>query len=138
MEDIKDELVMYFVVRCDLESLSYSKAMGQIGHATLMSFHELYQRDIDLALDYMSSPGQPKIILKGKNLAVLEKTKAKADELGIPNFLVRDEGRTVLEPGTATILGVGPVYKSKAADVVKRLQLLKDDDMPALNWLQKA
>ena len=40
-------------------------------------------------------------------MALLNLTSA-ADRGGLPYYLVRDAGKTELEPDTATVLGIGP------------------------------
>ena len=52
--------------------------------------------------------GMPKIVVQCASDEALKGLAAKAEAAGLPALLVRDAGRTVVEPGTATCLGIGP------------------------------
>ena len=43
--------------------------------------------------------------------------ESKASSLGLPTHVVRDAGRTEIEPGSVTVLAVGPA-PAQAIDVV--------------------
>lgn len=127
--NIDDEPRMYMLVRTDIPAMTIPKAFGQAGHAILNAWYLCFQRNPDLARRYVELGGQGKISLRANSLDVIMKAASKAKELGIPYFVVRDAGRTCLEPGTITMMGLGPTTKREASDIVKRLQLLKDQDM---------
>ena len=50
--------------------------------------------------------------------------KAKADEQGIPSYLVTDAGRTQIAPGSKTVLALGPWGKSRLDKLTGHLALL--------------
>ncbi len=52
--------------------------------------------------------GMPKIVLSCASGVELAGLAAAAEAAGLPVFLVRDAGKTVVEAGTATCLGIGP------------------------------
>ncbi len=52
--------------------------------------------------------GMPKIVVQCGSDEALKALAAKAEAAGLPTLLVRDAGRTVVEAGTATCLGIGP------------------------------
>jgi len=56
----------------------------------------------------------PKIVLRCGSASELRSLADQAEAAGLPTLLVRDAGRTVVEPGTATCLGIGP---APAADI---------------------
>mmetsp|Transcript_18433 Transcript_18433/g.31526 ORF Transcript_18433/g.31526 Transcript_18433/m.31526 type:complete len:86 (+) Transcript_18433:401-658(+) len=53
--------------------------------------------------------GQKKICVKVSSEADLIEMKKKADEIGIPNYLVADAGHTQIAAGSLTVCGLGPV-----------------------------
>ena len=52
--------------------------------------------------------GEAKIALRVPNLEELHRLAQRASEVGLNNFLVADAGCTQLEPGTETVLAIGP------------------------------
>ena len=52
--------------------------------------------------------------------------KEKADSLNVPYYLVRDAGRTEVEPGTMTVGAFGPGKVSEIDKITGNLELLKD------------
>ena len=130
LRDRAAEPRMWCVMRCDLPELSWPKALGQAGHAFVMSLAACFEYAPERALAYMRHPSQGKIILRAKSLDDLLKVQAKANEAGIPCALVTDEGRTCLDAGTTTCLGIGPSTLEAAGGVIKRLQVLKESDFP--------
>lgn len=119
----KGDYKMVFVVRNDL-GMSKGKVAAQCAHATLMCYK--------LALDHCpegvklwSYSGQAKIALKlDGNAQELLKLADKASEIGVVNALVRDDGRTQVERGTITVLGLGPSPAQLIDKVSGHLKLL--------------
>jgi peptidyl-tRNA hydrolase len=68
--------------------------------------------------------GMPKIVLRCASPEELLALAAKADAAGLPTLLVRDAGRTVVEAGTATCLGVGPAPAAAIDAITGQLALL--------------
>jgi len=95
--------------------MSCGKISAQACHASLGAFlrSELKQE--------WQKQGQKKIICKSDNLTDL---KNQADNLEIPNFLVKDAGLTELEPGAITALGLGPDKEEKINKITSNLKLL--------------
>ena len=52
--------------------------------------------------------GEAKIALRVPDLEELHRLARRASEVGLNNFLVADAGCTQLEPGTETVLAIGP------------------------------
>lgn len=48
----------------------------------------------------------------------------KANEAGICTSLIRDAGKTQLDSGTATVLGIGPAEVEKLDSITGHLKLL--------------
>lgn len=59
-----------------------------------------------------------------KSLDELEELLAKARSLGVTAETIQDAGRTQIEPGSLTVLGVGPAPKSIVDRVTGGLKLL--------------
>jgi PTH2 family peptidyl-tRNA hydrolase len=68
--------------------------------------------------------GMPKVVLKVDTEEALHELQKAAAEAGLPAYLVRDSGRTVLEPGTVTCLGIGPAEIGAIDAVTGKLKLL--------------
>jgi len=100
------ELKQVIIVRKDLK-LPKGKLCIQVAHAALSAYLETLEKKPEWAKKWLES-GQKKILVKVDNLDELYERMKIAIELDIPNFLVKDAGLTVLEPGTITCLGLGP------------------------------
>ncbi len=100
------ELKQVIIVRKDLK-LPKGKLCIQVAHASLSAYLETLEKNPEWAKRWLES-GQKKILVKVNNLKELFERMKMALELGIPVFLVRDAGLTVLDPGTITCLGIGP------------------------------
>lgn len=69
--------------------------------------------------------GMPKIVLAARNGAELERLEAQARSAALPCHLIADAGRTVLEPGTVTCLGIGPAPADRIDRLTGTLPLLR-------------
>jgi len=65
-----------------------------------------------------------KIVLSGESAEQLTVLLARATERGIPSELICDAGRTIVEPGTATCLGLGPAADSDMDKITGALRLV--------------
>ena len=125
------ELKMWIVVRTDIE-MPIGKAMAQAGHAiqvTTMNAmlhdepnHPFYKGENRL-IQYLKQD-MPKISVKAKNLAALDRAYNEAKESGIPCSYIVDHGRTVFAEPTPTVVGIGPCYYDELPKYIQRLQLL--------------
>lgn len=59
-----------------------------------------------------------------KSLEELEELMGKAQSLGLTAEVIQDAGRTQIDPGSLTVLGVGPAPKSVVDRVTGGLKLL--------------
>jgi len=114
---------MVFVVRNDL-GMGKGKIAAQCSHAAVMCYQTAHISD-PVNLDIWEATGQTKICIKcdgGEGeLKILQK-KAKA--LGVVNAIVRDAGHTQVDPGTITVLGLGPAPVSTIDEITSHLKLL--------------
>jgi len=109
------------IIRADL-GMGKGKMAGQTAHASLSAYRKAEREDLDAARQW-EEEGQKKIVLKVTSeeglLSLFEKMKKE-----IPCALIRDAGRTQLEPGTITCFGAGPAEESKINKYTKELKLL--------------
>ncbi|XP_017960459.1 probable peptidyl-tRNA hydrolase 2 [Drosophila navojoa] len=111
------------IVRGDLK-MSKGKTAAQCAHAAVLCYQNASKgsEKQNALLQRWCQMGQPKIVLRVDNYEQLNGLQQRAQKADIVAALVRDAGRTQVEPGTATVLGLGP---AKAADVDKLVADLK-------------
>jgi len=97
--------------------MSAGKMAAQACHASLGAF----ERANSAVKENWEKQSQKKVVVKSNDLV---KLKQMADDLDIPNFLVKDAGLTELEPGTITALGLGPDEEEKIDKITGSLELL--------------
>lgn len=109
------------IIRSDL-GMGKGKLAGQTAHASVSAYNLARSRDPDSAKEW-EEEGQMKIVLKvnseGELLALYEKMKRE-----IPCALIRDAGKTQLEPGTLSCFGAGPADEALINKYTKELKLL--------------
>lgn len=91
------------VVRRDLD-LGAGKLAAQVAHAAVSAADAADPGNRDSWL----ASGQRKVVLKVPTQAALEDLEHEAVRRNLPAALISDAGRTELEPGTVTALGIGP------------------------------
>ncbi|XP_049286155.1 probable peptidyl-tRNA hydrolase 2 [Anopheles funestus] len=120
--DMGGEYKMVLVVRNDLK-MGKGKIAAQCGHASVGAF-ESGLRNTPAAIRKWQSSGQAKIALKVETeVALMEIFRAaKANKLNC--CLIRDAGRTQIEPNTKTVLAIGPAPNVAVDSVTGHLKLL--------------
>jgi len=106
---------MVLVVRTDL-GMQKGKVAAQCAHAAL----DTYKKSVKVAKETTQAweaTGQAKVCLKTDSQESLLDLAGKARELGIPWSVVRDAGRTQIEAGSMTVLGIGPAE----ADIIDKV-----------------
>lgn len=91
------------VVRGDLD-LGAGKLAAQVAHAAVSAADATDPS----ARDAWLAAGQRKVVLRVPNEAHLGELEQEAVRNNLPTALITDAGRTELEPGTVTTLGIGP------------------------------
>ncbi|KAI0878557.1 PTH2-domain-containing protein [Hypoxylon argillaceum] len=125
-----EECKLVLVVRTDL-GMTKGKIAAQCSHATLACYKTLSQT----ASRKPTSPeakilqrwerlGQAKIAVQVKSQDELLTLMGKARSLGITAEVIQDAGRTQIDPGSLTVLGVGPAPRSLVDQVTGGLKLL--------------
>lgn len=119
-----EEHKLTLILRTDL-AMTKGKMCAQASHATLANYRHLQQNSKDGAvLKKWERGGQAKVALQVKSEEELLVLQAQAVSLGLCARVVRDAGRTQIQAGSATCLGVGPGPKSVVDQVTGGLKLL--------------
>ncbi|XP_035795594.1 probable peptidyl-tRNA hydrolase 2 [Anopheles albimanus] len=120
--DFGGEYKMVLVVRNDLK-MGKGKIGAQCGHAAVGAF-ETALRKTPAAVRKWQHSGQAKIALKVENeLDMMEIYRtAKANNLNC--CLIRDAGRTQIEPNSKTVLALGPAPNAAIDSITGHLKLL--------------
>ena len=107
------------VVRDDLD-IGPGKLAAQVAHAAIKAADTADAS----ARRRWKADGQSKVVLRADDEDALRSLKAEAETRGLPTALIRDAGRTELEPGTVTTLGIGPGDPEVIDEVTGHLSLL--------------
>lgn len=83
--------------------MSRGKEISQACHASLEAAEAAEKKD----RKKWRMNGAKKVILNSGS-EKLEELKGKADSKDLPNFMVRDAGKTEVEEGSETAIGIGP------------------------------
>ncbi|KAI1311100.1 PTH2-domain-containing protein [Xylaria venustula] len=125
-----EECKLVLVVRTDL-GMTKGKIAAQCSHATLACYKTLSRsaaRQPTSAeaklLQRWERFGQAKIAVQVKSEDELLTLMAKARSLGVTAEVIQDAGRTQIDPGSLTVLGVGPAPKSLVDQITGGLKLL--------------
>ena len=107
------------VVRKDL-GMDKGKIAAQVAHASL----EAYKKTDENTRRLWEKEGSKKVVLKVEGLRELIDIKEKVREMRMPYALIRDAGRTQLESGSVTCLGIGPAEDESVDKITRVLKLL--------------
>ncbi|KID90594.1 peptidyl-tRNA hydrolase 2, partial [Metarhizium majus ARSEF 297] len=125
--DSNEECKLVLVVRTDL-GMTKGKMAAQCSHATLACYKALARSAPDSAerklLQRWEKRGQAKIAVQVKSEAELMDLRWKALDAGLTAEVIQDAGRTQIDPGSLTVLGVGPAPKSAVDKITGHLKLL--------------
>lgn len=121
--NLKQSTKMVLVVRSDL-GMGKGKIASQCSHAAIQCFQsglKSQRRTVEL----WEVCGQPKIVLKVSSEQELTKLYDKCQSVkNLTCCLIRDAGRTQLDPGTVTVLGIGPGNAREIEAITNGLKLL--------------
>ena len=95
------------------------KLAAQVAHAAVGALLHAPRADLHAWLE----SGMPKIVLQCGSEAALLDIAAQAERAGLSTLLVRDAGRTVVEAGTPTCVGIGPAPDERIDAVTGGLKL---------------
>lgn len=119
-----EEHKLTLIIRTDL-SMTRGKMAAQASHATLANYRYLQTHSPSSpVLKKWEAGGQAKVALQVKSEEEILVLQAQAVSLGLCARVVRDAGRTQIEAGSVTCLGVGPGPRSVVDQVSGTLKLL--------------
>ena len=107
------------IVRQDLK-LPTGKCAAQCSHAAVDA---VLKSDKKIVNSWRTG-GMAKIILKVKDEKELVNLFQKAKDEGLAASLITDAGKTVVAPGTKTVVGIGPDEEEKIDKITGGLSLL--------------
>ena len=107
------------LVRDDLK-LTKGKMSAQVGHASVETVLKSDKEDVSA----WRGQGMKKVVLKVADLTELNDFEKKAKKAGLVNAKISDAGRTVVEPGTVTCLGIGPDEEDAIDELTGNLKML--------------
>ncbi|KAL5286704.1 hypothetical protein ACFFRR_007986 [Megaselia abdita] len=119
---LKNPLKMALVVRTDLK-MTKGKIAAQCSHAAIMCYQESMYENGETLRNWVLT-GQPKIVVKVDSLEQMKEIFDRAVKDGVTAKGVMDAGKTQLEPGTETVIGLGPDDAEKIDKIVGHLKLL--------------
>ena len=96
-------LKQVILVRTDI-NMSKGKVAAQVAHGAVNCALSANKK----LLKNWQSTGMKKITLKAESLEELEKYQQLAEDADLVNSLITDAGHTEIEPGTQTVLCIGP------------------------------
>ena len=120
-EDAEDDWKLIICVRHDLK-MSIGKVAAQVGHAVHHAVTHSSWRDVK---DWERS-GSKKVTLKVDSEEQLFEIERKARSRGLLAESIQDAGHTEVDPGTTTVLAVGPTLARHLDDVTGHLRPLPD------------
>lgn len=127
LNEIPGPVKMVLVIQQGLK-MTKGKAAAQCLHATLglyrkisNPYSEAYNPEMLKRWEYEN--GQAKITLQVPNKEEMDMLYAKAISLGVNCYMVIDAGRTQVDPGSATVLGLGPAPKLVLDQITGNLRL---------------
>ena len=91
--------------------MSPGKAAAQSGHATLGAYRRGVKHCPNAVRAWLTI-GQMKITVKCPTVAELLRLQTECAAAGLNTYLIRDAGHTEIEPGSRTVLAVGPAPAS--------------------------
>eukprot|EP00049_Salpingoeca_infusionum_P018535 m.357691 g.357691 ORF g.357691 m.357691 type:complete len:196 (+) comp17900_c0_seq1:46-633(+) len=120
------EVKMVLVVNQGL-GMQRGKVAAQCGHAALAVYQQMVAQSdnpqIYKVLRQWDSCGATKVAVKGLDTEHLELLQQVAQSQGLPNYLIRDAGRTQIPSGSKTVLAIGPASAELIDEITGRLKL---------------
>lgn len=110
---------MCIVVRKDVD-MGKGKLAGQVAHAACSAVIN----GNETLVKFWYEEGQKKVVMKVDSLDELLSAIKEAEQRGLECVLIRDAGKTQLEPGTITCFSCGPFKESEYPNLFKNLKLL--------------
>ncbi|GKT26951.1 Peptidyl-tRNA hydrolase, PTH2 like protein [Aduncisulcus paluster] len=120
---LRQEMKMVLLVRRDLK-MSKGKAAAQCSHATLGAcLAAIDKPKYRSEFKTWHTMGQTKVTLSCPTLVEMEEIEEKAEKLGLNCCAIIDAGRTQIEPGSKTVLAIGPASIDSIDDLTSHFKL---------------
>lgn len=107
------------LVRSDLQ-MTVGKIASQVAHAALGAANTA---DSGIRSDW-DEGGEAIIVLSVSSYEEMAQLESSARSVHLNTYIVRDAGRTQVDPGSATVCGIGPDEVSKIDQITRHLRLL--------------
>ncbi|XP_062537949.1 probable peptidyl-tRNA hydrolase 2 [Armigeres subalbatus] len=120
--DIGGEYKMILVVRNDLK-MGKGKIAAQCGHAAVGAYEGALKKTPSVLRKWQRT-GQAKIAVKVENEQQLMEVYRTVKANNINCCLIRDAGRTQIEPNSKTVLAIGPAPNQVIDTITGHLKLL--------------
>lgn len=117
-----DDCKLVILMRNDLK-MGKGKIAAQAAHAAVNCAFASKKKDSRTFDDWFKC-GQTKVVLRVDSEQELFDFKAIADAQGLVNSLITDAGRTQIEPGSRTCLGIGPASSEVLDKITGELKML--------------
>jgi len=114
------EFKQAIVIRNDLK-MGKGKIAAQASHASIGAYVKCLEKHKDWAEDWFDM--QKKVVLKVDSVTEIV-TLFESIKKELPCVLIKDAGRTQIEPGSITALGIGPAPEEKIDKYTHSLKLL--------------
>ena len=98
------------------------KIAAQCGHAAVGAYAMCKKRNPQLLRNWMSCGGT-KIALKINSEEEMFSLQSSAKKANINTYIVRDAGQTQVEPGSRTVIAIGPEKKNVLEPITGNLKL---------------
>lgn len=102
-------------------NLPRGKMAAQVAHASVAS---LLSSSAEALKEWLTA-GMPKIVLATNSEEELLGYYHQAMENNMPAELIKDAGKTVVEAGTVTCIGIGPANEAQIDSITGALKLLR-------------
>lgn len=119
--DYAKQSVKQCIVVNESLKLPRGKLAAQVAHAAVAAFLQASAE----AQRAWRAQGMPKVVLKGERADELQQLEEAAHKRGIPAYLIRDAGKTVVAAGTITCLGLGPAPEDQLDELTGDLKLVR-------------
>ncbi|KAI9288729.1 peptidyl-tRNA hydrolase PTH2-domain-containing protein [Umbelopsis sp. AD052] len=113
---------LVLVVRTDL-GMTKGKIAAQCGHATLACYKSTMRTNPSM-IHRWEHTGQAKVALRCDSEEQMLELQALAASIGLTARSIQDAGRTQIEAGSRTVLGIGPGPVDMVNQITGHLKLL--------------
>ncbi|KAJ3124451.1 hypothetical protein HK098_001125 [Nowakowskiella sp. JEL0407] len=113
---------LVLIIRTDLK-MTAGKIAAQCCHATLAAYRVSLKRKGSNILDVWRKNGEAKITLKCNSEAEMLDLEEKAKKKGLVARSILDAGHTQIDPGSRTVLAIGPADQNVINEITGHLKL---------------